>query len=159
MNNSQAVAVSAALLALCGCHAGRTIVEQGPDTHRNYAAVALQPEPATVDVPGPLRGLLDDELKDRIYDGDAFRPGSDLTLRYKIVQFEDGNRFGRAVLPGAAGQGSISVDVTYVDASGSIVGHIVSTGEVSSGTLGGSINNAVENAADQIAKNTIKLFK
>ncbi len=48
---------------------------------------------------------------------------------------------------GNAGEGSLTIEVTYADQSGKQLGKIMSEGKIGSGFFGGSSDDAIEKAA------------
>lgn len=60
---------------------------------------------------------------------------------------------------GNCGEGTLIVEASFVDASGKEVGKVKSEGRIGAGFFGGSFSNALERAAEEIAKYTAHNFK
>lgn len=146
-----------ALVMVCiltGCGAGKTIVMNPVENSIHARTVTLQEDPATVDVPGAVREALQEELSKFVYAKDGFERGSDLVIRYRFIQFTAGSQFNRWFWGGIgnAGEGSMTVEAKFFDASGKQLGVIQSEGKISSGVFGGSIVSAAGHAAEEISK-------
>lgn len=161
--NWRMVAVAfAILLPLAACGSGKTLVLDPADgPKRTFATVNVEAEPSTVEVPDSVRTAFESHLKKALYGEDGFAPGTDLVIRYSFIQLDKGDQFTRWLLGGIgnAGEGSLTVAVKYVDASGNEVAKIQVEGKIGSGFVGGNFDNALSSAADEIAEYTEQQFK
>ncbi len=149
------------LMFLVGCGAGKTLVMAPPDTKLRVTSVELTEGKSTVNVPDKVKTTFYDKLQKLLYEDGAFQKGSDLKLQYRFVQFNPGNQFTRWLWGGIgnAGEGSLTVEVKYFDATGKELATIQSEGKIGSGVFGGSLNFAIDKAAKEIAEYTKQNFR
>ena len=147
------VAFSAGLM-LAGCGAGTTLVVNPLEEKITVSYLQLFEKAPTIGVPNEVRSTLKEELTKRLYGEHAFQVGSDLKLEYGFVQFDPGSRATRWFLGGIgnAGQGSHTVQPRFIRPDGKELVTIRAAGTIQSGFFGGSFDNALEKAADEIAE-------
>jgi hypothetical protein len=153
--NALALLVLSVFVAACGT--GRTMVVQPTAEARKFDSVTLERAADTVVVPEEFRALFVKELREELY-GTAEKPGPftegpGLKIRVTVVQFDQGSQFQRWFWGGIgnAGEGSLHVLAEFFDGEMKL-SQIQSEGRIGSGFFGGSMNEAVEKAADEIAK-------
>lgn len=159
--------VVVAICASCagGCAGSRTYVLAHPAPTAPARCIRLVEAPPTSPIAEDARREFRDALAsslttvamvDRTDAADA-----ELTLRYRIVQYDAGNAAvrigqGAASLLGSPfaglGDGSVGVEVLYLAASGEPLGHIVADGPIAG--LFGSTSGGLEAAAETIAAYT-----
>lgn len=90
-----------------------------------------------------------------------FVQGSELIITYRFVQYDPGNQFTRWFWGGIgnAGEGTITLEATYVDSFGKLLAKIQSEGKIGSGFFGRYFSLALEKAAEEIAEYTIENFR
>jgi hypothetical protein len=138
---------------------GRLIVNEVSDSTVHVKTINFVQLKPTVDVDPKLLKVVQDEVEGHVLEDEVFSRGNELTLSYRIVQYESGNRAARYFSVGQAGEGSITIDATFTDSQGSVLAKVQASGEIRSGALGGGSNNSIENAADVIGKYARKHFK
>ena len=79
---------------------------------------------------------------------------ADLTIHYRFVHYDEGDRFSRWVLGGLgnAGEGSMTIEAKFYDKFQKAVGKIHTEGKIGSGAFGGGFDNAIEQAADSFVQ-------
>jgi hypothetical protein len=89
-----------------------------------------------------------------------FAEGEELTIRIKVVQFEAGSQMQRWFWGGIgnAGEGSLQVLAGFYDDDAKLA-EIQTEGRIGSGFFGGSMTEAVDKAAEQIATYAITNFR
>ena len=153
------VLVSGLTLAACG--AGKTMVMEPGTEAVKAASLELREGKSTVNCPPAVVALFRSRLEAQLYKPGGFTQGNDLSLTYQFVQFNAGDQFTRWFFGGIgnAGEGSITVQAVYADKSGKQVGKIMSEGKIGSGAFGGSMDFAIQKAAEEVAQYTLSTFK
>ncbi|MGA7823437.1 MAG: DUF4410 domain-containing protein, partial [Steroidobacteraceae bacterium] len=126
------------LYALCGLSlvlasygAGKTMVIYAGE-QRKINSIAVIEGPSVVPVPAEASAAFKKHLDELLFSKDGFKRGDDLTLTYRFVQFDEGNRFERWASQGLAGEGSLTIEVGYTDKSGKKLGEIISKVKIGS---------------------------
>lgn len=149
------------LLAACGT--GRTIVMEPPQ-RKVFSAVTLLRANDTVPVPEEYRVRFVNKIRELLYGSKEkpgpFAEGGGLTIRIKVVQFTAGNQFERWFWGGIgnAGEGSINVLAEFMDGDTKLA-QTQTEGRIGSGFFGGSMGEAVDKAAEEIAKYAVANFR
>lgn len=70
----------------------------------------------------------------------------DLTISYRFIQFDQGNKFSRWLLGGLgnAGEGSVTIESKFFNREGKEIGKIQTEGKIGSGFLGGSFETSID---------------
>ena len=86
--------------------------------------------------------------------------GEGLTIRVKVVQFSAGNQFERWFWGGIgnAGEGSMHIVAEFFEGSTKLA-QTQMEGRIGSGFFGGSMREAVDKAAEEIAKYAVANFR
>jgi hypothetical protein len=149
-----------------GCGAGRTMVLDVPDRKVVANGVEIVRAESTVDIPVDVLIHFEKELRENLYEKQnekeaPFVEGSDLRLEYCFIQFDKGNQFSRYMWGGLgnSGEGTMTVQVRYVDNSNEEIAKIQSQGKIGSGFFGGSIKSAVNRCAEEITEYTVTNFR
>lgn len=144
------------LLASCGC--GKTIVYEPMviPIHISANQVEIVHCSDTIAVSSCINEKFEKELRKKLYCDNLVQNAPGIQLRYRFVQFNEGNRLMRYALGGLGntGEASILVEVTYVGLDGTELGRIHTEGKISSGLFGGSCDHAIEKAASEVANYT-----
>jgi hypothetical protein len=138
---------------------GRLVVNEVSENTVHVKTINFVQLKPTIDVDPKLLAVVQDEVEGHVLEDEVFSRGNELTLSYRIVQYEPGSRAARYFSVGQAGEGSITIDATFTDDQGAVLAKVQATGEIRSGTFGGGSNNSIENAADVIGKYARKHFK
>jgi hypothetical protein len=151
-----------AVMSACGT--GRTMVMEPPAHRQGFTAISIVRAEDTVVVPDEYRVRFLDQLRSRLY-GTSEKPGTftegqGLTARIKVVQFNAGNQFSRWFWGGIgnAGEGSLQVLAEFYDGDTKLA-QIQTEGRIGSGFFGGSMDEAVGKAAEEIANYAIANFR
>jgi hypothetical protein len=152
----QHLATIAALLMLGGCGSGRTLVVDTPQRAMVASSVAIERTTHAVQVPAEMEQEFEKNLRSRLYEKAGFQEGNELHIRYRFVQFDPGNQFSRWFWGGLGntGEGSLTIEAKFTDASGSELSTIQAQGTINSGFFGGSFGLALDKAAQEIAEYT-----
>lgn len=157
---SSAVVALSLLLAACGT--GRTLVMESPE-RKSFSGATLTRSDDTVAVPDEVREQFVNKMRELLYGTKEapgpFKESAGLTIRVKVVQFDSGNQFARWFWGGIgnSGEGSMHVVADYMEGDKKLAQTQVE-GRIGSGFLGGSMSEAVDKAAQEIANYAITNF-
>ncbi len=148
-------------LTLAACGAGKTMVMEPGTEAVKASSVALREGASTVNCPPSVVALFRSRLEAQLYKPGGFTQGDDVSLTYQFVQYNPGDQFTRWFFGGLgnAGEGSITVQAVFADKSGKQLSKIMSEGKIGSGAFGGSMDFAIQKAAEEIAQYTLTTFK
>ena len=149
---------------LTGCGSGRVIDASTPEHHQNIKkvnSVAIHAVQSPIPVTPEVRKDFEDALAKNLYEEVKFKKGNELAINYKFTSLCEGSQFQRWFTGGlgGAGEGTLIIEASFVDVSGKEVGRVKSEGRIGAGFFGGSFSNALERAAEEIAKYTAHSFK
>lgn len=156
--------VLAGCLVLAACGTGRTLVKEAPTEKKAFQSAKATRSPDTVTVPEEYRKLFANKIRERLYGTKQkpgpFTEGDGLTIEIKVVQFDEGSQALRYLTGGIgnSGEGSLQVQAHFLD-NGKKLAEILIEGRIGSGLFGGSMGEAVDKAAEQIAKYAIDNFR
>ncbi|TAM01739.1 MAG: hypothetical protein EPN70_18715 [Paraburkholderia sp.] len=147
-------------LLLVACGTARTVVLEPARNHDRFSGVELVESEATVTVPPEVTAKMRSVIEKGLYENGAFTRGKDLRIVYTIVSNNPGNQFQRWLLGGIgnAGEGSLVVMVRYLDTTDTELAKTEVEGKIGSGFFGGSYEEAVTKAGEDIVKYTIQNF-
>lgn len=141
--------------ALAGCATSHTIVTQPNGTSVRAKTVTLVYDDSTVGAPAEAETSIKNYMTERFFaqKHPAFTPGPDLTVRYRFVGYDEGNRMTRWLTSsfGGGGDAHMIVEAEFLDSNGATLSKIQSQGEVGAGIFGGSHRSAIKKAADEVA--------
>lgn len=153
---------SFASLIFISCGTARTIVYEPViiPSHINTNQVEIFNGTDTTPISDNVKGHFEKQLRKILYRDGSIQCGPGIKLQYRFLQYEEGNRFARYFLGGVGntGEASLMIEVTYFDCEGNELGRVQTEGKISSGIFGGSSNNAVDRAAEEIAHYTRKVI-
>ncbi|MBP6013816.1 MAG: DUF4410 domain-containing protein [Alphaproteobacteria bacterium] len=149
--------------AISACASGATTVLSPPTiaTTAAYKTLKIESGTDTVSIPADARAHFETRLNEYLLTAKPptkFTPGSDLTLRYRFIQFDEGSRALRYLVGLGAGKGKMTAEVVFLDAQSKEVAKIHVEGEISMGFFGGDFDMAISQAARQVADYTVKSF-
>lgn len=148
-------------LTLTGCAGtGRTMVLSVPSERHIANSYTLVPGRSTV----PFNPEFQAQFEADVHAGLAainMTQGKDLIIDYRFLQFDEGNRVVRYLAGGFgnAGEGDMTIEVTFRDKNKKELNKIHVGGKITAGFFGGSFNHAVEQAAQQVIKYVTINFK
>lgn len=155
------IALFTALAILSGCGSGRTLVIEPPEqTAGIVKSVIVERAQHGVPIPEDAEQGFVQNLERRLYEGAGFQRGTELRIRFRFIQFDPGNQFTRWFWGGLGntGEGSLTIEATYVDQAGTELATIQAQGSINSGFFGGSFELAIDKAAQEIADYTVASF-
>ena len=139
-----------ASFTLAGCGGGaRTSVTKPPTAVVHVPTANVVRDTSGVGYQVEERWLVafEQTLQNNLYTKDGFTAGKDLTLKWHVVSGNEGSAAERAFVGMGAGAGEATMEVSFLDASGTVLATIQVTGSVNSGWFGGSYKAAFVNAA------------
>jgi hypothetical protein len=150
---------SFALAALASCGAGRTMILQPAVREYRTAGFTLQHSDSTAAVPAEVVSRFESKVRERAGKSGMISSG-ELLLRYRFIQFEEGDQFQRWFWGGIgnAGEGSLTCEVLYLDPHGAELAKIQCEGRIGSGFFGGTLNEALDRMAQEVAEYTVQHF-
>lgn len=155
MKKSQFTILFAMIAILSGCGTGRVLVLDSIKLDKSITGVTIEPDKSTVFVQTEIKEKFEKHLREKL-DEAGFKENKDLTLCYRFIQMNEGNRFGRWFFGGIGnvGEGTLTAEIKYLDSSRQEIGKIQSEGKIGSGAFGGGFDNAVESAVEEIVRYT-----
>jgi len=150
-----------ALVGLSGCSGAKTLMMKPPDIPVRVSSVSFHEANSILEVPKDMKLTFEETLEELLYSKEGFRRGVELKIRYRIIGYEEGSRFSRWLWKGIgnAGEGSVTVEAKFFDATEKELATIQTEGRIETGVLGGSFKKAIQKAAESIADYTFKNFK
>ena len=119
-NVVRALITLTAAIALSACATATTTVLEpaGGGQTLTFATVRIQGAGDTVTVPPEARSHFEARLNEYLFAKESrFKPGDALTIRYRFIQFDQGDRALRYFVSFGAGKGTLTVEVTFLDKS------------------------------------------
>lgn len=148
--------VTAALaVMLSACGAGRTMVLESadPGAGMRFEAAVIDRDRDTVAVPDEIAIEFAAQLRRAMFEEGLFDEGAGLTVRYRFVLFDAGNRMARWFTGGIgnAGEASAMIEIEFLSPDGEALSKIRVEGRIGSGFFGGSTDSALKKAAQEAA--------
>lgn len=80
--------------------------------------------------------------------------GDEMEIRYAVIQYDEGNRVVRWLVPGVAGEAKLKIGVDVVSKDGEVAGHFITGVEMTGfmSGLGGCTDEAFDDAASKMAQ-------
>jgi hypothetical protein len=135
-----------------------------PTTERvAFNAATLERSSDSVPAPDELKTMFEKQLRADLFGTPdkpgPFTEGPGLTIRVKVVQFEGGNQFQRWMWGGIgnAGEASMQLSTDFLQGEKKL-SNIQTEGRIGSGFFGGSVESAVQKAAEEISKYAVQTF-
>jgi hypothetical protein len=146
------------LINICsyGCGGiGRTTVLKPYHIHTEYSSLTISEGNSAVYVPSEIKDLFKITLSNYLIDKGKFKRGTGLKVIYSYIQFNPGNQAAHYLITGGMGEGSIRVNVIYIDPSGNEISNMQTEGKFS---IGYPIDVEIEECAKRIALYTEENF-
>ena len=152
--------ISFLLLSGCSAGTGKFFVINPPDRYVKMPSISIIDSTSLVNVSRNSKVIFKKELSEALYVKN-FQRGSDFRLVYSFIYYDEGSRFLRWLGGNLfrLGKGIVKVQVKYLDSTGKELASIEAEGTIVSGWYGGSLDYAIERAAEQVAEYTIDQFK
>ncbi len=142
------------MIILQGCAGkGTTMVLNAPTERQMARNYHLVDSGSTVGVESSAKRLFETEVNQGLRQANM-QAGQDLEISYRFIQFDEGSRFMRYMAGGLgnAGEGEMTIEVTFKNRDKQEIGKINVGGKIASGAFGGSFDNAIEQAALQVVR-------
>ncbi len=152
MRYAHLLIASLMLLLLAACATGTTMVLTPPETTMTFNNASIEHGKDTVTVDAKASTGYESKLDELLFDSDVFAEGSELTVRYRFIQFDPGSQAARYFVGMGVGKGSMTIETVFLNEQGDEIAKIQSTGEISAGMFGGSFTEAVDKAAQETAE-------
>lgn len=149
-------------LFLVACGTASTLTTKPNENNYKSAYIQIQKIESEVVVLPENQAAFEEELKSQLYFKDgSFYKGDGLTLSYQFLSFNPGDRVKRFASLGnnKAAEGTLVIAVTFTKPNGKEVATMEAHAYIKGGILGGSINDALEKAAREIAQYSKLNFK
>jgi hypothetical protein len=158
--SSRTFATIGLIVLLNGCGSGKVVVNDAIETQHGIKTVTIVCGKHVSPIPKEFKEAFEKNLKEKLYDEFGYKHGDDLTVVYRFLQCDEGSRFSRWFLGGLgnSGESSLTIEAKFIDKSGKELGKINAEGKIGSGFLGGSFDNAIEQASDHLAEYIVKNF-
>lgn len=160
-NRLQILTLGAAILFLAAaCTEGGILELEMPGKKFRAGSVEIERLSAKISVDPRLEQLFKEELAEAL-DSGALPKGKDLKVSFRFVSIHPGSRGLRWVASyfTSKGNGIVKVEISFADGQGRSLGRIEAEGIVKRGFAGGTIDGAVEAAAEVVAKFILKNFR
>lgn len=150
------------LLLLSGCGTASTLTSKPNDSH--YKSTYIQVERVACDTAISQENLsfFDQELKTELYfEDNAFYKGDGLILSYKFITHKEGDKLKRFATFGTSheAEATMVIETTFFAPRSKEICKIETHAFVTGGPFGGSIKEALEKAAREIAQYAKLNFK
>ena len=159
MNKINTLLALVTIAILSGCGTARIIVTDHPEKRYSSSNITIQRSDSTVQVPDEMVSHFDSALRKELMT--SFTTGKDLTVEYRFVSFQQGDRFKRYLAGGIGnwGEGNLIIEAKYIDSEGAQIAKVQTDAKIDSGFFGGSIKSALEKAAKELSDYTISNFR
>ena len=160
-NNLKTLGLILLVGILTSCGAGKMMVLEPVHSVPSNPGVKIQAANDTVRISQEVSDKFFKYLSDSLYAEGKARRGDDIVVKYRFLQMNEGSRLARWFTAGIgnAGEGTLTVEATYYDQSGKLLGKIHTEGKIGSGFFGGSVDHALEKAACEIANYTHQIIR
>ena len=148
------------VLFLTACGTATTMVLEPVATNTKFSNVKVVADNPNVEVPQNVTDKLESVIKNGLYEKGPFADGDDLRIHYTFISNNPGNQFTRWFWGGIgnAGEGSLALLVRYLDKNNNEIARTQVEGRIGSGFFGGSFNEAITKAGEDIVKFTVQHF-
>ncbi|MGH6950700.1 MAG: DUF4410 domain-containing protein, partial [Vitreimonas sp.] len=148
----KAIGAAFALACLAACATGSTAELSRQEAAQGvaFSAFTIEAGEHAVDGGAEQIALFESELREQMT-SQGFSQGAGLTVRYRLVQYNPGNRALRYFVGFGAGRGTLTFEVAFLDPSGTELARINVGGNITIGAFGGSFNEAITAAAGEAA--------
>ena len=164
-NQFSVIAVHIVLISFCmmliSCGATNTLLLESPSEKTSSKTIKIVEAKSTVEVSSEMKENFNKLLKKEIYSKGKFSEGNGITLEYRFLQFNEGSRMARWLTGGFnnAGEGTLTVEAVIKNGNNFIIAKIQVEGKIVYGFFGGSIDRAMTQVAQGVAKYTITNFQ
>lgn len=155
-----ALLLSALFLSACGT--ASTLTSKPNDSHYKSAYIQVERVDAGAPISQANLNFFDQELKTELYfEDNPFYKGDGLILSYKFVTHKEGDKLKRFATFGTSDEAEATtvIETTFYAPRSKEICKIETHAFVTGGPLGGSIKEALEKAAREIAQYAKNTFK
>jgi hypothetical protein len=157
---ASAICISALFLSACGT--ASTLTSKPNDSHYKSAYIQVERADATASISQENLNFFDQELKTELYfEENPFYKGDGLILSYKFITHKEGDKLKRFATFGTSDEAEATtvIETTFYAPRSKEICKIETHAFVTGGPLGGSIKEALEKAAREIAQYAKNTFK
>ncbi|MEM6851295.1 MAG: DUF4410 domain-containing protein [Pseudomonadota bacterium] len=146
------IAAVALALGVVACASGTTTVVAPTEAKTTFASAQFERGDDTVEVKDEYAQYFGAKLFEAFFEEGAFAQGEELTVRYRFIQLDKGSQAKRYFIGFGAGKGSLTIEAVFLNPNGEELSKINVGGEISVGFFGGSFQEALAKAADEVAE-------
>lgn len=151
-----------AAVFLSACGTASTLTSKPNDSHYKSAYIQVERVEAATSVSQANLSFFDQELKTELYfEENPFYKGDGLILSYKFVTHKEGDKLKRFATFGTSdeAEATMVIETTFYAPRSKEICKIETHAFVTGGPLGGSVKEALEKAAKEIAQYAKNTFK
>lgn len=153
--------VSVIALALSACANSSLLVEKPNVSKYRTDSATLVAGQSTIEIDPKDMEYTQKKLEEEFFGGKdpVFAKGDGVTIKYRYLSFDEGDRALRYLLGGLAGGAKLVLEVEFIDKSGNSLAIVRSEASVAGGFAGGSHRSGVDKAAQKLAEYARQEFK
>ncbi len=144
---------------LSGCGTARIVATDQPQVRYASSNINIIRNNSAIQIPSDASSYFDEKLKEELMKN--FSSGNDLTLKYRFISFQEGDRLKRYISGGIGnwGEAAVIIEAEFFDNQGNKLGEIQIDGKISSGIFGGGINYALDRIVTELSNYVFSNFK
>lgn len=152
------VIVLCALLTACGT--SKNVILESTTTSSKFNSVRLIEGDSPVAVEDDDVAYFREKLQENLSEQFATGDGSELTITYRFIGFERGNRAKRYLSGGIGnwGEGGLVIQSVFSDGEGNELSKVNTDATIDSGFFGGDIQSTFKRAANKISEYAVANF-
>jgi ribosome-associated translation inhibitor RaiA len=142
------------LIILSGCASttGKILAVKSPEDFSQISSINIQEKASNIPVSEDVKTYFSEKLKQKLYEEEGYLEGKDITIEYRFVQVNKGNRFIRWLIGFGTGKGAIRIEAKFKNTAGDVTSNIQAEGTISGGILGGEFYSAIDKAVSEMIK-------
>ena len=126
----------------------KTTVPGPRDLRKDDSSLTISEGKSTAYVPTEIKISFQESLNNLLFEKGKFKRGTGLKMVYSYIQFNPGNQAVHALITGGMGEGSIVINVSYIDSYGNQISNMQASRKIS---VGYPVSVAIEECAREIA--------
>lgn len=129
----------------------KTTVSRPHDSQKDNTSLTISEGNSTAYVPTEIKISFQESLNNYLFEKGKFKRGPGLKMVYSFVLFDPGNQAVHDLIRGGMGEGSIIINVSYIDSYGKEISNMQALRRIS---VGYPVSVVIEECAREIALNT-----